>query len=283
MLKIRSFPRIALLAVLLAPAPAFAWGVEGHEIVAAIALRELAPTARSEVGRLLGSPVLMIHEANWADEIRDARPRTGSWHYVDIPLAAGGYDMRRDCPDGDCVVAQIDRAAGLLSDRRLAGGMRAEALRFLIHFVADVHQPLHAEDNDDKGGNQVHVRIGRMRANLHKVWDTDVVAPLGYDSGAAADEIVRGVTAAQKQEWRAGPSARWANESHAIAREHVYPPLAGARDVRLPRDYAVRQAPLARLLLAKAGVRLGWILNRALAGGRRADQSDAKIMLRTTG
>ena len=232
--------------------------------MAAIALRELTPAARNEVGRLLGGPMMMMHEANWADEIRDARPETGAWHYVDIPLAAGGYDARRDCPEGDCVVAQIDRAAHTLANRHLPDGKRAEALRFLIHFVADVHQPLHAEDNDDKGGNQVHVRIGRMRANLHKVWDADVIAPLGPDADSVARTIESSTTPAQRKDWQSGTPARWANESHAIAREHVYPPLDGARNVRLPRDYAFREAPLARILLAKAGVRLAWLLNSAL-------------------
>jgi hypothetical protein len=162
------------------------------------------------------------------------------------------------------VVAQIDRAARILSNRHLPDRARAEALRFLIHFVADVHQPLHAEDNDDRGGNQVHVRIGRMRANLHKVWDTDVIEPLGPDADAIADNIERGMTAGQRKAWQSGTAARWANESHAIAREHVYPPLQGGRNVRLPRDYAFREAPLARILLAKAGVRLAWVLNSNL-------------------
>lgn len=264
MFDIRSFPKCVALLVWLVPSPVLAWGVEGHEIAAGIALRDLTPAAREQVSRLLGGSMMMVHDANWADEIRDDHPETGPWHYVDIPLAAASYDAQRDCGDGGCVVAQIDRAARILADHREPDGSRAQALRFLIHFVADVHQPLHAETNDDKGGNQVHVRIGRMRANLHKVWDADVADPLGPDADAAADDIARGITADQRKAWQAGPPSRWANESHAIAREHIYPPLAGARDVRLPRDYAFREAPLARILLAKAGVRLAWLLNRAL-------------------
>jgi hypothetical protein len=263
-LDIRSFPKALALMAWLCPAPALAWGVTGHEIVAGVALRELTPAARQEVGRLLGSPMMMVHEANWADEIRDARPETGAWHYVDIPLWAGSYEARRDCPSGDCVVAQIDKASRILANRRLPDGVRAEALRFLIHFVGDVHQPLHAEDNDDKGGNQVHVRIGRMRANLHRLWDADVIAPLGPNADSIASAIERGITVAQREDWQSGMPSRWANEAHAIAREHVYPPLQGARNVRLPRDYAYREAPLARVLLAKAGVRLAWLLNKTL-------------------
>ena len=187
---------------------------------------------------------MMVHDASWADEIRDSRPETGAWHYVDIPLWAGSYDARRDCGDGNCVVAQIDDDLRILSNRHAPDAARAEALRFLIHFVADVHQPLHAEDNDDKGGNQVHVRLGRERANLHKLWDVDVVEPLGPDPDAIAESIEQGLSPSQRKDWQSGTPARWANEAHAIAREHIYPPLGGARDLRLPRDYAFREAPL---------------------------------------
>jgi hypothetical protein len=103
---------------------------------------------------------MLVLDSNWADEIRDQQRDTGRWHFVDIPLTAPGYDPRRDCPDRACVVAQIENDMRILGDRRLSDGARAEALRFLIHFVADVHQPLHAEDNGDRGGNQVGSKSG---------------------------------------------------------------------------------------------------------------------------
>jgi hypothetical protein len=162
---------------MLTSTPVFAWGAEGHEIVALIAARELSPSARAQVAHLLGSTAMMVHESNWADEIRDQRPETGPWHYVDIPLRAPGYDARRDCPDRDCVVAQIENDQRILANRKLGDGVRAEALRFLIHFIADVHQPLHAGDNEDRGGNQVRVVMGRERANLHRIWDADAIMP----------------------------------------------------------------------------------------------------------
>ena len=263
-LPFRAFPKLLALLAAFSPTPALAWGAEGHEIVAGVALRELTPAARQDVGRLLGGPVMMVHQASWADEVREARPQTGAWHYVDIPLQAGGYDAARDCDGGNCVVAQIENDLRILRDRRAGDSARAEALRFLIHFVADVHQPLHAEDNDDKGGNQVHARLGRERASLHKLWDVDVALPLGPDPDVIADGIERDISAAQRKDWQSGSPARWANEAHAIAREHVYPPLQGARDIRLPPDYAFREAPLVRILMAKAGVRLAWLLNTAL-------------------
>jgi hypothetical protein len=265
-LNFRQLPKFPILAalLLLAPAPAQAWGPQGHEIVAAIAMAELTPAARSQVTRLLGGPAMMVHDSNWADEIRDQRRNTGRWHYVDIPLEAPGYDPRRDCRGEDCVVAQLENDVRVLSNPRQSNAVRAEALRFLIHFVADVHQPLHAEDHDDRGGNQVRVMIGRYRANLHRVWDSEVIDALGSDPGSEANAIERSITQAQRKAWASGSPAGWANEAHTIARDQIYPPLAGRREARLPRDYAVRQAPVTRLLLAKAGVRLAFLLNRAL-------------------
>jgi hypothetical protein len=249
---------------LLLPVRAFAWGTEGHEIVALIAVRELSPTARVQVAHLLGSTTMMVHESNWADEIRDQRPDTRSWHYVDIPLQASGYDARRDCPDRACAVAQIENDLHILANRNLEDSVRAEALRFLIHFTADVHQPLHAEDNDDKGGNQVRVYLGRERANLHRVWDANTVEVLGFDTAAAADSIERAISPAQRKSWTGGTPMQWANEAHAIARDQIYPPLNGRRELRLPHDYTWRMVPITRMQLAKAGLRLAWLLNTTL-------------------
>jgi len=252
------------LALLCAPAPAFAWGAEGHEIVAAIALDGLTPGARAQVAQLLGSPAMMIHDANWADEIRERRPETGSWHYVDIPLGAGGYDARRDCAYDNCAVAQIGNDRHFLADRRAPRAVRAEALRFLIHLAADIHQPLHAEDHDDKGGNAVRVVLNGDRTNLHHVWDVSVVEVFGFDAAAAARRIEAGIGPAQRAAWSGGTPAAWANEAHAIARDTIYPALEGRRALRLPRDYARRNRAVAQEQLAKAGVRLAWLLNTTL-------------------
>jgi hypothetical protein len=264
LLNFRHFPSFLALLLILLPGPAFAWGAEGHEIVALIAARELTPAARAQAAHLLGGEAMLVQDSNWADEVKDQRRDTGRWHYVDIPLRSPGYDPRRDCPGGNCVVAQIENDLRVLGNRRLGDGARAEALRFLIHFVADVHQPLHAEDDDDRGGNQVRVAIGRERTNLHHVWDVDVVEAIGFDAGAAVDSIERSLSSADRKAWATGTPAAWANESHAIARDAVYPLLIGRRELRLPRDYAWRNAGLTRMLLAKAGLRLAFLLNGAL-------------------
>jgi hypothetical protein len=96
------------------------------------------------------------------------------------------------------------------------------------------------------------------------VWDVDVVEAMGFDPGAAAAGIEHTISREQRQAWAHGTPADWANEAHAIARDQIYPPLQGAREVRLPRDYTWREAQITRLQLARAGVRLAWLLNSTL-------------------
>jgi hypothetical protein len=255
---------IVTLTLMILPSPVFAWGAEGHEIVAGVARSALSPAARNDVGGLLGGESMLIHDSNWADEVRDQRPDSRLWHFVDIPLEASGYDARRDCAGGDCVVAQITRDVRIVANRRLPAALRAEALRFLIHFVADVHQPLHAEDNDDHGGNGVRVYLRGQRTNLHHIWDVSVVEALGFDANAVSSDIVLGISSSQRKSWQAGTPESWANEAHAIAREEIYNFVDGRRTLRLPPAYLDREKGVTRAQLAKAGLRLAWLLNGAL-------------------
>ena len=199
--------------------PAFAWGPEGHEIVAAIAAAKLTPAAAAKVKALLGPPPMMILESNWADEIRADRPQTSSWHYVNIELGSLGYDARRDCAAGDCVVAQIEKDIRMLSDARASRTDHVEALRFLIHFVGDVHQPLHVADDHDKGGNVRMMYLRGARTSLHRIWDTDVVTALGPDPVQVAPGNHGRHHAAAESRDSAGTPAGWANESFAVAKK----------------------------------------------------------------
>jgi hypothetical protein len=124
---------------------ALAWGPEGHSVVAEIAQRRLSPQAEKMVKRLLGRGHSLAAIASWPDDERSKRPETANWHFVDMPLSATTYDPQRDCkadPKGDCVIAALDR---LHNDLRCAkdDNDKAEALKFAVHFVGDIHQPLH--------------------------------------------------------------------------------------------------------------------------------------------
>jgi nuclease S1 len=255
--------RFLLVFLLAFPIPAQAWGPEGHEVIARIAADNLSPAAHLRISQLLGgdAPALMVLDSNWADEIRADRPGTTNWHFVNIEVGSKGYDPRRDCARDDCVVAQIGRDLAVLRDPKAQHGAKLEALRFLIHFVGDLHQPLHAADRHDKGGNNLIVFLNGKRTNLHRVWDEDVVVALGPDPGAVAGAIEAGLAPQDKTKMAAGTPADWANESFSVATKEIYARIPSRGPVRLPRDYTKRENSVVRLQLARAGIRLASLLN----------------------
>lgn len=258
--------RALLPALFLLPlaSPVKAWGPEGHEIIARIAADNLTPSAHLRISQLLGgdAPALMVLNADWADEIRSERPQTVAWHFVNIEIGSKGYNPRRDCRHDDCVVAQINRDVTTLKDGKASRTARLEAFFFLIHFVGDVHQPLHAADRHDKGGNNLIVILNHRRTNLHSIWDQDVVEALGHNPLLVAANIEPRFSAAQKAAMMRGTPADWANESFEIAAQDIYGHIRARRLVRLPADYPQKQKAIVRLQLERAGLRLAMLLNR---------------------
>lgn len=260
--------RIILLALLLAcPARASAWGDKGHRIVGHLAAAELSPRASAEVARLLaGEPdPTLAGVANWADDLRDHDPdlgrRSSRWHYINFPRGQCTYAPPRDCPDGNCVIAAINRNFLALSDRRRPDGERREALKFLVHFVGDVHQPLHASDRPDKGGNDFQINYRGAGWNLHSVWDSLIIRERGLDPALYASTLRRqpplphDPTRASQS-----PALDWALEScRIVAQGALYPP----RHV-IDAAYLDTHRPLVERRLRQAGSRLAAMLNYAL-------------------
>src|SRR5262245_2559055 len=161
-----------------------AWGSEGHSIVAEIAQRNLSPAARAQIAELLPNGASLASLSTWADDIRPIFDKSFNWHFVSIPLDQTDYDPIRHCSDtprGDCVINAIDRFTKILGDRSAPIDTRREALKYLVHFVGDLHQPLHTV-KDFLGGNQFEVRFfvdPRKKTiedtNLHAVWDTGLI------------------------------------------------------------------------------------------------------------
>ena len=305
------------LALSVPAVPAFGWGCEGHQIVALIARAHLSPAAAAAVDRLLAenpadsarghsckSADPMVDIATWADEVRNAE-KTGPWHYVDIPLtetkpgslaawcppitpppvgpSAGGKDRP------GCVTNAIEYQWAILIDTSRSGPERATALRYIIHFVGDMHQPLHSSDNDDQGGNCTSMKFFDQDrpANLHSIWDTLLIQrELAAKKETAADYAGRldRQYADRWPEWGTGPvdPTTWAWEANRLAREFTYGELKpavpvekpGATDCNAEREkvsalhiaigdaYFNASMPVAGQQLAKAGYRLADLLNR---------------------
>jgi len=174
--------RYGILAfALLIPAVAAAWGPQGHRLVAELAWEQLTPQAQAGITPLLlGEPEPTLPGiANWADRLRASDPdlgrRSSAWHYVNIGGDQCVYEAPRDCPEGNCVVAAIPAQAALLADVSLPAATRTQALKFLVHFVGDIHQPLHAGHAEDKGGNTYQVNLDGKGSNLHQLWDSGLL------------------------------------------------------------------------------------------------------------
>jgi hypothetical protein len=166
------------------------------------------------------------------------------------------------------VVAQIEKDEAVLKDRRLTTPVRAEALRFLIHFVGDLHQPLHCADNHDRGGNEVRVLIGRRHENLHAVCDVNSVQALGRDPEVVAARLERQITPAETVSWRKGTVEDWANETFGAASQEIYARIPGKggteEPVILPEGYAWAESGVTEGQLERAGARLVGVLNEYL-------------------
>ncbi len=279
--------RIALAAVLwliLAPGIALAWGEDGHVIIARLAESRLEEKARAGVRELIGNR--SISEKNiciWADLIRNSAeyrrkyPYNQTWHYIDLDAAEEKPDPAAEKFGDRNVLAAIDRFRKVLKDRNAGAEARKEALSFLVHFIADMHQPLHcAARNDDKGGNRVAVLYPGEKEpkRLHGVWDVDLVRAAMGELGAAdyAKRLDGKISDADGKSWSDGEPKDWALEGHALARKHVYAaipndwPLDG-KAFALDAEYVKQAMPVVEKQLQRAGVRLAKVLNGAFAEG----------------
>lgn len=281
-----------LLLVAAAPTQAVAWGGQGHRLIAELAYARLTPAARAEIDRLLAAGpahpvegcalVTFGDAATWPDCVRSKVPftATAEEHYDNIPLF-GRAPKRSYCPNARCATEAIKRARRVLADRRRPAGERLEALAFLTHYIGDIHQPLHAAGNNDRGGNDVKVIYlgvatytfnGRENQNtLHGVWDTPLLSAALRGDGSGKAEIVA-LADAQGRQWRGFAPDRWAAASHAIAVDVAYgalpvrpaPNVSPSAPVEISQTYVDAATPIVREQVAKAAVRTADVLNRAL-------------------
>ena len=293
----RSTPaRAALAAILVLTVPgALAWGPQGHRTIGAIADRLLTPGAHATVLQLLaddqdkfGNPsgrTTLESVSEWADEVHGTPAARPAWHYDDVPIC-GSEEKARYCHDGQCNTEQLERLIGVLGDAHAPTRERNEALKWVVHLVGDIHQPLHAADNGDHGGNLVLVVLEgvhtRGRENLHRAWDGDLVQLALHarnrqqpprDIDALADEAAN-----LEREVGQGTPDGWARESNNLARNVAYHYAGFACNslrtgvVVLDAAYLDDAEVVVRERLLLAGARLANLLNKTLAPEPAAGQ-----------
>jgi len=263
------------LIIAAAPSSALAWGKEGHAIVAEIARQYLSPKALSAVDALLAADAAdtltapdMASRAAWADVWRNSHRETAPWHFTDIEID-GSNTADAACANDDCLTRRLALFEAQLSSKESSQADRILALKFVLHFAGDLHQPLHLADNHDKGGNCVFLSRGGDRANLHHYWDTGVVEAMGKDADTVASDLFFAITPAQLKAWRMGDIGSWAMKTHQVAKAVVYtlgsqPGCSSGLRYDLSADYDAAALKAAKIQLQRAGVRLAVLLNAAL-------------------
>jgi len=251
----------AVLCLVTVPG-AYCWGPLGHQVVARFAEERLTARAQASLRELLGPEIKLQDVATWAD---DQREIAGSekWHYINIPISAAGYQSKF-CPPAGCIVSKIKEFSRTAQDSRVEKSKRIVALKFLIHLVADIHQPLHVGDNGDRGGNLLQVRFFGVGTNLHSVWDSKLMERYTSNKQVWLWEMTTVAHPAKAAQWATGTPEDWANETLAVARQ-VYCVPGTKKLIRpgakLQTEYYSFAFPILREQLAKAGIRLAYVLN----------------------
>ena len=282
---------VGMIALFTAARPAHAYWEYGHESVARIAWEQMRPDTRRQVaallrqGRLLETPecpVSTIEQASvWADCIKPLGDRftyAYSWHYQNVDVCKP-FDLKAACKDGNCVSAQIERNARLLADPKVPVRERLMALALLVHFMGDLHQPMHAGDHQDLGGNKVAANYGIVggRANLHSIWDGWLAERAISTPPSGPSAILAQISVTDRERIASGSVEDWSREMWGKARDLAYKTLVGdpcgAGPVERPilTEAQVRELiPEVRTDVAEGGIRLARLIDDALGPEHKA-------------
>lgn len=236
-----------------------AWGQTGHRVIGAVAENYLTKKTQKAIAELLDGQSLAA-ASTFMDEVKsdDDFDHTHDWHWVSIPDGKK-YPETEKNPEGDLVEA-IGRMKAVIGDKSKSQAERAEALKFLIHLIGDLHQPLHVGTGEDKGGNDVRVKWFGTNSNLHRVWDSEMLKSRDFAYSELSNELIRTIEKKTREDWSAGTELDWAHEAMTY-RSQVYE--TGNTD-RMGYRYTYQNWDLVTLQLAKGGVRLAYVLNEIL-------------------
>ena len=277
-----------LLSLVASPA-AQAWSALGHRLTGELAEAHLDPVAAAEVARLLAGEddPSLSGVAYWADALRNEDPdrfkTTSKWHYVNYPKGSCDYVPARDCDGGDCVIGAIQAQQAILADRAQPLEARRDALKVLVHFVGDSHQPMHAGNRNDLGGNRFQVSLrtdlepeayarkhyvdGVMGTNLHSIWDYYILGVEGLSLHEYADRLDALPWPPEGTPNGTPPVApvAWAFEScNLLDSRDIYPAKHTMDDA-----YLDAMRPLAEQRVRQGAWRLAQLLNATIGEGAK--------------
>lgn len=261
------------LALLAWSGGAAAWSSDAHRIAARIAQEEIKPETEAAIEELLGGGYLHTYSlsdlSTWADKVHNNRgwEYTKKWHYVNFDYGKCRYSPKKHCRNGDCIIEALNQQIDILGDKKQPKKKRVQALKFVVHLVSDIHQPLHAAWKKDRGGNQVSVRFRHEDSNLHRFWDYWMVEAVEPNWKEHFEDLEgRTLTMPEKRvAYLDGDDddepADWALESCRIAVSDGFYPKGD----RIDEAYVRRWGDVADERLVLSGLRLARVLDAALA------------------
>lgn len=236
-----------------------AWGPQGHRVIGSIAESHLQPQVKALILQKFNINSL-ADVANWADRTRKKRKEENPWHYTNIAEGQWTYIAERDCPNGACVTEKIREFSGILKNISASTQQRKDALKYLVHFVGDVHEPLHLGNKKDRGGGTLLFPYKGKKVTLHYLWDGGLVDWHGTSLLKYAVRLDRKISEAEILSWNRSTVSDWANESRSMALKDAY----NIGPEGLSKVYIERGREIINLRLAQAGVRLAHLLNTLL-------------------
>ncbi len=241
---------------------ACAWGSDGHRIVANIAEFNLEPKVFSKIRSEFNIKHL-TNVAVWADDKKIKRARPIVLHYTNIAKSKRIYDQARDCPEKKCATEKVKEFISILKNKTFSWIKRFQALKFLVHLVADVHQPMHIGNAEDRGGNEIVLNIGEETTNLHALWDHFLLPPHKNNLRSLSRKLNNESLQEQKVKWMQGAVVDWTNESRALVLDFGYP-VDFEFQRTVSKEYIKQGRKIVREQLCKAGIRLSYILNQII-------------------
>ncbi len=260
---------LALLICLAVPDTCFGWGDPGHMIVGQIAWNRLKPDAKRAIKALLKDESL-AEVTMWADEIKGrlGYPKTRHLHYANPEPGVTEFVLERDCPEKGCVVSAILKYADVLRDQEATTTEKTDALKFVAHFVGDIHQPLHVGYAKDADGNGISVSFFDDSMNLHQLWDYGLINHRRKPWSDYAKQLNQTIKLKQWEQWQSTDPTQWATESRKLAVSNAYEVPS---DGELAKDYFDRNIPVVEERLKMGGVRLATLLNEIFSSHQPVD------------
>jgi hypothetical protein len=262
-MRVGSFLAAFVLIGALPRCDALAWGKIGHRAASTVVENHLTRAAAAAIRDLLEPGETLADASLWPDEHRRDIPGSGAWHYVNVPITESQY-AAQFCPSTGCVVSKIEELRGILRSPDSSRADKQQALRFLVHFVEDLHQPLHVGDRNDRGGNDLQLQFFGKGTNLHRLWDEAIIEHYSTSEVKWIGEIEGFGTTEQLKQWVVGGVEAWANESLNLARQAYCVP--GTHSMLKPgtvlgQEYFDFALPMVKRRLAQSAIRLTAMLN----------------------